>query len=129
MGNAHGFEDLRIWQAARELVRSVYRLTNKQKFHKDSAMRDQLRRAAVSSMPNIAEGFERGSKREFVRFLYMAKGSSGEIRSHLYVARDLNYITSSEFEQVGGQAVALSKGVFRFIQHLESSGQDGEQTQ
>jgi four helix bundle protein len=129
MGKAHGFEDLRIWQGARELVQSIYTLTSNQKFRSDPSLRDQLRRAAVSSMANLAEGFERGSKREFVRFLYMARGSSGEVRSHLYVARDLDYITPSEFEQVEGQAVVLSKGAFRFIQHLESSDRGGQQIQ
>jgi four helix bundle protein len=121
MGRAHGFEELKVWQSARELVRAIYSLTNKQQFQKDIALRDQLRRAAVSSMANIAEGFERGSKREFARFLYMARGSSGEVRSHLYVARDLDYITPAEFEQVEDQATGLSKGIFRFIQHIESS--------
>lgn len=122
MGRAHGFEDLKVWQAARELVRLVYQLTSSQKFHKDAALRDQLRRAAVSSMANIAEGFERGSKREFGRFLYMARGSAGEVRSHLYVAKDLDYITLVEFDELNGQATRLSKGLFRFIQHLESPG-------
>ena len=121
MGRAHGFEDLKVWQLARELVRSMYKMTSNQRFHKDIALRDQLRRAAVSSMANIAEGFERGSRREFIRFLYMARGSSGEVRSHLYVVRDLDYIISSEFEQVESQALKLSKGLFRFIQHLEST--------
>ncbi len=101
---------------------SVYQLTGSQKFNKDGALRDQLRRAAVSSMANIAEGFERGSKREFCRFLYMARGSAGEVRSHLYVARDLDYIAQSEFDELNSQATRLSKGLFRFIQHLESHG-------
>jgi len=101
----------------------VYQITSTAAFNKDHALRDQLRRAAVSSMANIAEGFERGSKRDFVRFLYMARGSAGEIRSHLYVARDVDYITTSEFEQVESQATGLSKGIFRFIRHLELSGQ------
>lgn len=120
MGKAHGFEDLRVWQAARELVQSVYQFTSSQKFIKDMALRDQLRRAAVSSMANIAEGFERGSKREFRRFLYMARGSAGEVRSHLYVAKDMDYITPLEFDELNGQTIRLSKGLFRFIQHLES---------
>ena len=88
-------------------MRSVYQLTSSQKFHKDAALRDQLRRAAVSSMANIAEGFERGSKREFGRFLYMARGSAGEVRSHLYVAKDLDYITPLEFDELNGQATRL----------------------
>lgn len=122
MGSPHGFEDLKVWQGARELVRSVYELTSNQRFRRDGALRDQLRRAAVSSMANIAEGFERGSKREFGRFLYMARGSAGEVRSHLYVARDLDYITQAEFDDLSSLATRLSKGLFRFIQHLESSG-------
>jgi four helix bundle protein len=90
-------------------------------FGRDHALRDQIRRAAVSSMANIAEGFERGSNRDFVRFLYMARGSAGEVRSHLYVARDLDYLTETEFERMASRVIGLSKGVFRFIQHLESS--------
>jgi four helix bundle protein len=122
MGRAHGFEELRVWQAVREPVRSVYQLTSNQRFHKDAALRDHLRRAEVSSMANIAEGFERGSKREFGRFHYMARGSAGEVRSHLYVARDLDYITPSDFDELNSQTIKLSKGLFRFIQHLKSPG-------
>ncbi len=121
MPGAHGFENLKVWQLARELVRSIYLLTDRQGFSKDRALRDQLRRAAISSMANIAEGFEWGSKRDFVRFLYMARGSAGEVRSHLYVAKDLDYITGVEFDRLENQVVALSKGAFRFIQNLESS--------
>jgi len=124
MARAHGFEDLKAWQLARELVQNIYQLMGTQVFGKDHALRDQLRRAAVSSMANIAEGFERGSKRDFVRFLYMARGSAGEVRSHLYVARDLDYITEAEFERMTSRISGLSKGVFRFIQHLESSETD-----
>ena len=120
MAGAHGFEDLRIWQLARELVQAVYQLTNTPPFPRDHALRDQLRRAAVSCMANIAEGFERGSNRDFSRFLYMARGSAGEVRSHLYVAKDLAYITQEEFEQFEKQAISVSKSVYRFIQHLES---------
>jgi four helix bundle protein len=121
MTRAHGFEDLKVWQLARELVLAAYQLTSSQVFGRDHALRDQIRRAAVSSMANIAEGFERGSNRDFVRFLYMARGSAGEVRSHLYVARDLDYITVTEFERMASRVIGLSKGVFRFIQHLESS--------
>ena len=121
MARAHGFEDLKVWQLARELVLAAYQLTNSQVFGRDHALRDQIRRAAVSSMANIAEGFERGSNRDFVRFLYMARGSAGEVRSHLYVARDLDYITGMEFERMASRVIGLSKGVFRFIEHLESS--------
>jgi len=121
MGSAHGFEDLKVWQAARELVQAVYDVTSTAAFNKDHAFRNQLRRAVISRMANIAEGFERGSKRDFVRFLYMARGSAGEIRSHLYVARDVDYITAIQFDRIGSLAMNLSKGLFRFIQHLESN--------
>jgi len=121
VARAHGFEDLKVWQLARELVLAVYQLTSTQVFGKDHALRDQIRRAAVSSMANIAEGFERGSNREFMRFLYIARGSAGEVRSHLYVARDLDYITGVEFERMMSRVSGLSKGVYRFIQHLESA--------
>ncbi len=121
MAGAHSFEDLRIWQLARALVRSTYLMTSKPMLQRDRILCDQIRRAAVSSMSNVAEGFERGSKRDFVRFLYMARGSAGEVRSHLYVARDLDYITDIDFKNMSTQTVALSKGLFKFIRYLESS--------
>ena len=77
MARAHGFEDLKVWQLARELVLAAYQLTNSQVFGRDHALRDQIRRAAVSSMANIAEGFERGSNRDFVRFFYYGERFRG----------------------------------------------------
>jgi four helix bundle protein len=121
MSKANSFEDLRVWQLARELVRAVYLLTNEAKFDKDWALKDQLRRAAVSSMANIAEGFERGSTQEFIRFLYIARGSAGEVRSHLYVARDLEYIEQPSFERIQKQAISVSRVIYSFIRSLESS--------
>ena len=120
MSAAHTFEDLKTWQLARSLVLEVYALTNVPAFVKDPSLRDQLRRAAVSSMSNIAEGFERGSKREFLRFLYMARGSAGEVRSHLYVAKDLDYIDKAEFDKIQQRVMEVSKTVYGFIKHLES---------
>ena len=120
MTKANGFEDLKIWQLARELVRVIYLETSESAFAKDSALRDQMRRAAVSSMANIAEGFERGSQRDFMRFLYMARGSAGEVRSHLYVARDLGYIGPPIFDKIHRQAVEVSKAIFGFIKYLNT---------
>ncbi len=80
------FEDLEIWKDARLLTRGIYQLTRDSTFSKDFALRDQMRRAAVSIMSNIAEGFERGGNQEFIQFLYVAKASCGEVRSQLYVA-------------------------------------------
>lgn len=122
MSGPHGFEDLRSWQLARELVGLVYRLTDGQNFQKNSSLREQMRRAAVSCTANIAEGFERGSKREFIRFLYMARGSAGELRSHLYLARDLNYLDQADFELLHERAIGLSRSVYSFISKLDTPG-------
>ena len=86
------FEDLEIWKDARALTREIYQLTRDSKFSNDFALRDQIRRAAVSIMSNIAEGFERGGNQEFIQFLYVAKASCGEVRSQLYVTLDQSYI-------------------------------------
>jgi len=120
MSKANSFEDLKAWQLARELVGAVYLLTNEARFDNDRGLKDQLRRAAVSCMANIAEGFERGSTQELIRFLNMARGSAGEVRSHLYVARDLEYIEQSSFERIQKQAIGVSRIVYSFIRSLKS---------
>ena len=92
MARAHGFEDLKVWQLARELVLAVYQLTNTQVFGKDHALRDQIRRAAVSSMANIAEGFGRKHTLDKVNFYFYARGSLTETQSHLEYGRKVGYI-------------------------------------
>jgi len=92
------FEDIQAWQEARVLVRMIYSLTNKEKFSKDFGMRDQIRRAAVSVMNNIAEGFDCESKTEFARFLGIARRSAVEVQSLLYAAMDVDYIDQTEFD-------------------------------
>jgi len=87
------FEDLDVWKKSRKLVNEIYSLTKKQRFSKDFGLVDQIRRSAVSVMSNIAEGFERGSNTEFIRFLYIAKASCGETRSHLFIAFDQGYLS------------------------------------
>lgn len=104
MATIERFEDIKAWQTARDLVSAVYRVSGKGKFEKDFGLRDQIRRASVSVMSNIAEGFERCSDREFHRFLYIAKGSAGEVRSQLFVALDLGYMTSDEFNDLRARA-------------------------
>src|SRR4030065_2762694 len=89
------FEELQIWEKARELVKAIYKLSMTDKFKKDYSLVDQIRRSSVSIMSNIAEGFERGSNTEFIQFLYIAKGSAGEVRTQLYIAYDLKYILMS----------------------------------
>ena len=86
------FEDLNVWKQARQLTQDTYRLTRTERFSKDFGLRDQIQRAAVSIMSNIAEGFERGGNQEFLQFLYVAKASCGEARSQIYVAHDQGYV-------------------------------------
>ncbi len=113
------FEDINVWKESRSLVNAVYQITAKQTFSKDFGLKDQIQRAAVSVMNNIAEGFERDNNREFIRFLVYSKGSAGEIRSLLYVALDLQYITESEFKKLYDDAVSIIKQISKFIQYLK----------
>jgi four helix bundle protein len=108
------FEDLKIWKEARNLTRDVYTLSRAPQFSKDYGLRDQMQRAVVSIMSNIAEGFERGGNQEFVQFLYIAKGSCGEIRSQVYVALDQEYID----QPIAGNLLATSKRLSAMIKHL-----------
>ncbi len=94
------FEDIQSWKMAREVTKSIYEITSAGDFSRDFGLRDQIRRAAVSVMSNIAEGFERGGDKEFMNFLSIAKGSCGEVRSQLYVALDQNYIASEQFKTI-----------------------------
>jgi four helix bundle protein len=98
------FEELIAWQKARALTSEIYKVTITEKFSKDFGLKDQIRRAAVSVMSNIAEGFERGRPAEFHQFLSVAKGSCAELRSQLYVAWDANYINEEQFERLINQA-------------------------
>ncbi len=98
------FEDIQAWQEARKLVKMIYALTNKDLFSKDFGMRDQIRRASVSVMANIAEGFDCESKVEFARFLGIARRSAVEVQSILYAALDAEYINNDEFKQHYEQA-------------------------
>jgi four helix bundle protein len=97
MATIKRFEDIEAWKKACELTRDVYRHSKVGPFSKDFGLRDQMRRAAVSVMSNIAEGFERGGNKEFLQFLAIAKGSVGEVESQIYVALDQVYIDEDEF--------------------------------
>jgi len=95
-----GFEDLHVYQRAREVTNRIYELTRNNSFARDFRLVDQIRGASVSIMSNIAEGFERGTNAEFVQFLYVAKGSSGEIRAQLTVAFDQSYISRADYHDL-----------------------------
>jgi four helix bundle protein len=120
MATVKQFEDLHVWQDARDLVREVYKITKQRGFRRDFSLRDQITRAAVPSMSNIAEGFERGSRKEFIQFLNVAKGSNAEVRSQLRVAFDQEYIDKSMFEKLHDSALALSRRISKFITYLQS---------
>lgn len=113
------FEDLFAWKKARELANSVYAVCEAGPLSKDFGLRDQLRRAAVSVMSNIAEGFERATTPDFLHFLFIAKGSAGEIRSQLYLARDRTLISESAFESMASQARETSSVLSRLIESLK----------
>ncbi len=108
MNKVKGFEDLRIWQDARVLVKQIYTDFSG---NRDYGFRDQIQRAGVSIMNNIAEGFERHSDKEFAHFLNIAKGSSGEVRSMYYAAEDLNYANKEQAGERREFAKSISKGI------------------
>ncbi|MCX6037774.1 MAG: four helix bundle protein [Chloroflexi bacterium] len=117
------FEEIQAWQTARELTRLVYGLSGQGAFSKDFGLRDQIRRAAVSVMSDIAEGFENQTQAQFMRYLGLAKGSAGEVRSQAYVALDLQYITPEEFKILFDLADKNARQLARFITYLESHPQ------
>lgn len=133
MATFKAFEDIEAWQKARDLVRRVYHISQGSEFSRDYALKDQMRRAAISIMSNIAEGFERNGNKEFIHFLSIAKGSAGEVRSQLYVALDQRYIdkdrvcfidrSSRRDFQIDGRAHELSED--KRSQGLEVSRKPG----
>lgn len=125
MASFRTFEEIEAWKKSRELVRAIYQATSLGAFSKDYGLRDQIRRASVSIMSNIAEGFEREGTREFVQFLSIAKASAGEVRSQLYVALDQGYIGQMEFEELSSKASEVSKMISGLITYLKRSGMKG----
>ena len=118
---AERFEDLQVWKVARQLVNRIYSLTQNSLFARDRGLVDQIRRASVSILSNIGEGFERGSNAELTRFLYIAKGSSGELRSQLYIALDQGFITQAEFNAAAELAMSVSQQLGGLIKYLKQS--------
>jgi four helix bundle protein len=114
------FEELEVWSKAREFCVLVYRTTNDSNF-KDFGLKDQLRRAAISTISNIAEGFERNGNKELIQFLSIAKGSAGEIRAQLYIAKDLEYITGTQFAELSEKITDISKMISGFINYIKKS--------
>ena|SRR5687767_7312540 len=126
MANIAQFEEIEAWRKARQLTKEIYAATAQGQFAHDFALRDQIRRASVSIMSNIAEGFERDGNKEFRQFLSIAKGSAGEVRSQLYIALDIGYLDENKFEQLFHQTGELSRLVAGFIRYLETSELKGQ---
>jgi len=120
MTTAKRFEDLEVWQRAKDLTNLIYKYSTDGMFSRDFGLRDQMRRAAVSIMSNIAEGFESQTQAMFIKYLAVAKGSAGELRAQLYIARDQDYINDEEFNEMFLSAEICSKQLARFTQYLES---------
>ena len=115
------FEDIESWKSARKLTSEIYTVTSTGSFVRDFALKDQIRRASVSILSNIAEGFERGNDKEFAYFLSLAKGSSGEVRAQLYVALDQGYLATETFERLSQCAKKIGELLAGFIRYLNQS--------
>ena len=125
MATFQKFEDIEAWQRARELTREIYTASNENPFSKDFGLRDQVRKTSVSIMSNIAEGFERDGTKEFIQFLSVAKGSSGELRSQLYVALDQGYLEEERFDRLLGTVLETSRMIGGLINYLRKSKMKG----
>jgi four helix bundle protein len=119
MAKVEKVEDIVVWKLAIELTNSIYRITNNEGFNKDFALRDQIRKSAISVPSNIAEGFERNSTNQFLYFLVIAKGSAGELRTQLLIAKNQKYIVESDFQKINIEALEVSKKLGAFITYLK----------
>jgi len=122
MANITRFEDIEAWKKGRELAKGIYTVTAKGEFARDYGLKDQIRRAVVSVISNIAEGFSRQTDKEFVQFLHIAKGSTSEVQSQLYIAVDLGYISQEEFSKLYNQADEVARLISGFIKYLKGDG-------
>jgi four helix bundle protein len=120
MGKIERFEDIEAWQMARKLTRAIYNTTKDGAFSRDFALRDQIRRASISIMSNIAEGFNRGGNKELAQFLFIAKGSTSEVQAQLYIALDADYIKQDKFDELYDLAANTSRILGGFIRYLKT---------
>ncbi|MFK7972348.1 MAG: four helix bundle protein [Bacteroidia bacterium] len=126
MATINRFEEIKSWQKSRELSAEIYRITSVAPFSQDFALKNQIRRSAGSVMDNIAEGFERGGKKEFIQFLFIAKGSAGETRSQLYRAFDTGMISQEEFTTLTLKVEEISRMLMSFINYLKQTEIQGQ---
>ena len=125
MSKAQCFENLTIFQMARNLSREVYAITKDGEFHKDVRFVQQIHASAGSVMDNIAEGFERDGNKEFINFLYIAKGSCGEVRSQIIRASDVGFIDNNTATRLYDDCLNLNKAISAFIHSIKSSSYRG----
>jgi four helix bundle protein len=118
------FEEIEGWKTARQLTNLIYKLTEQGAFAKDYGLKDQVRRASVSVMSNIAEGFESRTDVQFINYLGHAKASAGEVRSQLYIALDMSYISHGQFNEAHELADKVARQVNRFAAYLEYNPKD-----
>jgi four helix bundle protein len=115
----NNFEDLPVWKEAIILAVQIYKITKEEKFKRDYGLSEQIRRAAVSVSSNIAEGFEKSSRKEFIRSLYIAKGSVSEVRSQIFLSKELGYLDGDFSEKLLGQTRSLSRQIGALISFLK----------
>lgn len=115
------FEDIEAWKEARKLVNRIYRMCSVNEFKRDYSLVDQIRRAAISIMANIPEGFARKGNKEFIQFLFISKSSAAELQSHLYIALDQGYIEKLQFDELYQDADKIQRQLSNFIKYLHST--------
>ena len=120
MATYESFEELEVWKLAMDLCTEVYSITNHAAFSKDFGLKDQIRRSSVSVPSNIAEGHERDSKNQFIYFLTIAKGSCGELKTQLMIARNLKYIDETIYLELANKSIKIGKQLGGFINYLKS---------
>ncbi len=121
MAKIDKFEDLEAWRLARALTLKIYTATRTGEFAKDFGLKDQIRRASVSIVSNIAEGFDRKSNKQFIQFLEIASGSSSEVKAQLYVALDVGYISQDQFSDLFADASRVGQMLTKLLQYLRAT--------
>ena len=125
MAKIEKFEDIQAWKLAREVTRQIYEISSTEKFSRDFALVNQIRRASISIISNIAEGFERSGNKKFIQFLAIAKGSCGEVRAQLYVAFDQKYIDETKFRGIAEKLNETSRLIAGFMKYLQQTEMRG----
>ncbi|MDQ3181439.1 MAG: four helix bundle protein [Acidobacteriota bacterium] len=125
MARIEKFEDIQAWKLAREVTKQIYEISSNDKFSRDFALVNQIRRASISILSNIAEGFERSGNKEFLQFLAIAKGSCGEVRAQLYVAFDQKYINETKFKETMDKLLEINRLIAGFMKYLQQTEMRG----